>query len=159
MGRPPAFTKRLARPSCPDFRQGLLNDAPTWTKGVSASSSAGPPARDRDRLSDHDQNIIGQARQLAGVSSGPAVVRAYFGTAAVSYRDTAHAYAEALRQATRVIGELLAIIGRIADGGAAVTMDSEWHEPLARRQPESGGQAEVIRASSANAPADIIPVR
>ena len=126
---------------------------------MSASSSAGPPARDRDRLSDHDQNIIGQARQLAGVSSGPAVVRAYFGTAAVSYRDTAHAYAEALSQATRVIGELLAIIGRLAEGGAAVTMDSEWHEPLARSQPESEHQAEVIRTSSANAPADIMLVR
>ena len=131
------------------------------TNGVSTSSNVGPPTRDRDRdrLSDHDKSIIGQARQLAGVQSGPAVVRAYFGTAAVSYRDTAHAYAEAFSQATGVIGELLAIIDRLADGGAAVIMDSESDEPLARSQPESGGQAEVIRASSANAPADIMLVR
>ena len=38
-------------------------------------------------------------------------------------------------------------------------MDSEWDELLARSQPGSGGQAEVIRASSANAPADIMLVR
>ena len=35
--------------------------------------------------------------------SGPAAVRACFGTTAVSYRDTAHAYAEALGQATSAI--------------------------------------------------------
>jgi hypothetical protein len=127
---------------------------------VSTSSNLGPPARDRDRdrLSDHDKSIIGQAHQLVGVS-GPAAVRAYFGTTAVSYARTAHAYAEALSHATRVIGELLAIIDRLADGGAGVTMDSEWDELLARSQPESGGQAEVIRASSANAPADMMLVR
>jgi hypothetical protein len=125
---------------------------------VSTSSNLGPPARDRDRLSDHDKSIIGQAHQLVGVS-GPAAVRAYFGTTAVSYARTAHAYAEALSQATRVIGELLAIIDRLADGGAGVTVDSEWDELLTRSQPESGGQAEVIRASSANAPADIMLVR
>ena len=121
---------------------------------MSTSSNVRPPARDRDRvrLSDHDKSIIGQARQLVGVS-GPAAVRAYFGTTAVSYADTAHAYAAALSQATRVIDELLAIIDRLADGGA------EPGEPLARSQPESGGQAEVIRASSANAPADIMLAR
>ncbi len=54
---------------------------------------------------------------------------------------------------------LLAIIDRLADGGAAVTMDSERDEPLARSQPESGSQAKVIRASSAYAPADIRLVR
>lgn len=125
---------------------------------MSTSSSVGPPARDRDRLSDHDKRIIGQAHQLVGVS-GPAAVRAYLGTTTVPYADTAHAYAEALSQATRVIGELLAIIDRLADRGAAVTMDSERDEPLACSQPESGGQAEEIRASSANAPADIMLVR
>lgn len=81
---------------------------------MSKSSNAGPPARDPLQLSDHDQSIIGQARQLAGLS-GPAAVRAYFGTTAVSYAKTAHAYAEALGQATWVIGELLAIIERLAD--------------------------------------------
>ena len=49
--------------------------------------------------------------------SGPAVVRAYFGTTAVCNAETAHAYAEALSQATWVIGELLAIIERLADAG------------------------------------------
>lgn len=126
---------------------------PSGANGVSTSSNPGPPTRDRDRLSDHNKSIIGQAHQLVGVS-GPAAVRAYFGTTAVSY-----AYAEALSQATRVIGELLAIISRLADGGAAATMDSERDEPRAPSQPESGGQAEMIRASSANAPADIMLVR
>jgi hypothetical protein len=72
--------------------------------------------RDRDRLSEHDKSIIGRARHLAGVS-GTAAIRAYFGTTAVSCADTMHAYAEALGQATRVIGELLAIIERLADAG------------------------------------------
>lgn len=126
---------------------------PSWANGVSTSSNLGSPSRDRDRdrLSDHDKSIIGQAHQLVGVS-GPAAVRAYFGTTAVSY-------AEAVSQATRVIGELLAIIDRLADGGVAATMDSERDEPRAPSQPESGGQAEVIRATSANAPADIMLVR
>lgn len=126
---------------------------PSWANGVSTSSNLGSPSRDRDRdrLSDHDKSIIGQAHQLVGVS-GPAAVRAYFGTTAVSY-------AEAVSQATRVIGELLAIIDRLADGGVAATMDSERDEPRAPSQPESGGQAEVIRANSANAPADIMLVR
>lgn len=85
--------------------RGLLNDAPSGTNGVSTSSNLGPPARDRDghRLSDHDKSIIGQAHQLVGVS-GPAAVHAYFGATAISYASTAHAYAEALSQATRVIG-------------------------------------------------------
>jgi hypothetical protein len=127
---------------------------------VSTSSNVGPPARgkDRDRLSDRDKSIIGQAHQLVGLS-GPAAVRAYFGTTAVSYADTAHAYAEALSQATRVIGALLAIIERLADGGAGVAVDSEWDEPLARSQPESGVQAELIRASSALDAGDIMLVR
>ena len=38
-------------------------------------------------------------------------------------------------------------------------MDSERDEPRARSEPESGGQAEVIRASSAHASADIMLVR
>jgi len=71
---------------------------------VSTSSKAGAPAGDRDRLSDHDKSIIGQAHQLIRVS-GPAAVRAYFGTNAVSSADSAHAYAEALGQATWVIRE------------------------------------------------------
>ena len=83
---------------------------------MSTSSSAGPPAGNHDRLSDHDKNIIGRAHHLAGLS-GPAAVRAYFGTTAISYRDTALAYAEALSQATWVIGEMLAIIERLADAG------------------------------------------
>jgi hypothetical protein len=83
---------------------------------VSASSRAEPPARGRDRLSDHDKSIIERAHHLIGVS-GPAAVRAYFGTAAVSHRDAADAYAEALGQAAWVIGELLAIIERLADAG------------------------------------------
>jgi hypothetical protein len=81
---------------------------------VSTSSSAGPPARGRDRLSDHDKNIVRRAHQLTGVS-GPAVVHTYVGTTAVSCTDTAHAYAEALSQATWVIGELFAIFERLAD--------------------------------------------
>lgn len=78
---------------------------PSWANGVSTSSNLGSPSRDRDRdrLSDHDKNIIGQAHQLVGVS-GPAAVHAYFGATAISYASTAHAYAEALSQATRVIG-------------------------------------------------------
>ena len=125
---------------------------------MSTSSNAGPPARDRDQLSDRDQSIIGQAHQLLGVS-GPAAVPAYFGTIAVSYADTAHDYAEALSQATWVIGELLAIIERFADGGVEVTVKSERDEPLGRSQPESGGQSEVIRASSAIAPEGIMLIR
>jgi hypothetical protein len=86
------------------FSRGLLNDAPGWANGVSTSSNVGHTRdRDRDRLSDHDKSIIGQAHQLVGVS-GPAAVRAYFGATAISYASTAHAYAEALSQATRVIG-------------------------------------------------------
>ena len=125
---------------------------------MSTSSNAGPPARDRDQLSDRDMSIIGQAHQLVGLS-GPAAVPAYFGTTAVSYADTAHDYAEALSQATWVIGELLAIIERFANGGAAVTVHSGRDEPLARSQSESGGRSEVIRASSANAPEDIMLIR
>lgn len=85
--------------------RGVLNDAPSGTNGVSTSSNLGPPARDRDghRLSDHDKSIIGQAHQLVGMSR-PAAVHAYFGATAISYASTAHAYAEALSQATRVIG-------------------------------------------------------
>ena len=114
---------------------------PSGANGVSTSSNPGPPTRDRDRdrLSDHDRSIIGQAHQLVGVS-GPAAVRAYFGTTAVSYADTAHAYAEALSQATRVIGELLAIIDRLADGGAAATMDSERDEPRAPASQSQGAR-------------------
>jgi hypothetical protein len=107
---------------------------------MSTSSSTGPPARDRDRLSDHDKSIIGRASQLAGVS-GPAAVRAYFGSTIVSGTDTAHAYAEALSQASSVIGELLAIIERLTEAaGAGVTMDRQWDEPSAHGEPESGGQ-------------------
>jgi hypothetical protein len=70
---------------------------------VNTSSSAGPRVRGLDRLSGHDKRIIGQARQLAGMA-GPAAVRACYGTTAVSYRDTAHAYAGALSQAAWAIG-------------------------------------------------------
>jgi hypothetical protein len=158
--RPPRSRNAMRGHRVRTFSRGLLNDAPSWTNDVSTSSNVRRPTRDRDRdrLSDHDKSIIGQAHQLVGVS-GPAAVRACFATTAVSYADTAHACAEALSQATRVIGELLAIIDRLADGGAAVTMDSEPDEPLARSQPEPGGQAEVIRASSANAPADTMLAR
>lgn len=83
---------------------------------MSASSGAEPAARDRDRLSDHDKSLIGQAHHLAGLS-GPAAVRARFGTKAVSYRDTAHAYTEALSHATWIIRKLLAIIERLAGPG------------------------------------------
>jgi hypothetical protein len=139
----------LARQLSLHVRQEVSRiDAPSGRNGVSASSGAGPPARDPYRFTDHDQAIIGRAHQIAG-TSGAAAVRACFGTAAVSYADTARAYAKALDQATWVIGELLAIIGRLADGAGA-TMDSERDEPPARCQPESGRQAEVIRASSAS---------
>jgi len=126
---------------------------------VSTSSNAGAPARDRDRdrLSDHDKSIIGQAHQLVGVP-GPAV-DACFGSIAVSYDDTAHAYAEALGEATRVIGELLAIIERLADDGAGVTVSSERDEPLDCSQPESAGQAGMIRARPAIVPGDIMLIR
>jgi hypothetical protein len=125
---------------------------------VSAPSGAGPPARDPYRLTDHDETIIGRAHQIAGMS-GAAAVRACFGTAAVSYADTARAYAKALDQATWVIGELLAIIGRLADGGAGVNADSQRDEPPTRCQPESGRQAEVIRASSASVPEGTLLIR
>jgi hypothetical protein len=101
---------------------GLLNDTPIGTNGVSTSFNGGPPIRGLDRLSDHDKSIIGQARRLAGMSA-PAAVRACFGTTAVSYRDTAHAYAEALGQATSAIGELLAIIERLACAGPQASQD------------------------------------
>ena len=112
---------------------------------MSTSSNAEPPARDLDRLSDRDKSIIKRANQLVAVS-GPSAVRAYFSTTAVSNADTAHAYAEALSQATWVIGELLAIIERLADAGAQVTTDSECDEPSARTEPEPGGQVGVTRA-------------
>ena len=82
---------------------------------MNTSPSTGPPSRDQDgcRLSDHDTAVIEQARQLAGLS-GPAAVRARYGTAAVSYASTAHAYAEVFAQSTAVIAELLDIIGRLA---------------------------------------------
>ena len=96
------------------------------------------PSRDRDggRLSDHDKTVIERARQLAGLS-GPAAVRARYGTAAVSYASTAHAYAEVFSQATTAIGELLAIIGR----PVGVTVDDDRD------------------ASSAISPGKKIPVR
>lgn len=124
---------------------------------MSAPSGAGPPARDPYRLTDHDETIIGRAHQIAGMS-GAAAVRACFGTAAVSDADTARAYAKALDQATWVIGELLAIIGRLADVGAGVNADSE-EEPPTSCQPESGRQAEVIRASSASVPEGTLLIR
>jgi hypothetical protein len=95
----------------------MLNDVSVWTYGVNTSPSAGlPPPCDQDGcpLSGHDVTVIEQARQLAGLS-GPAAVRARYGTTAVSYASTAHAYAEVFGQATAVIGELLDIIGRLAD--------------------------------------------
>ena len=125
------------------FDRKLLNDAHSWANQVSASSNAGPPARDQDRLSDRDKSVIGQAHQLVDVS-GAAAVPACFGGITVSSTDTAHEYAEALSQATWVIGELLAIIERFADGGAGVTGHSD--------------QSEVIRAGSAIAPEDIMLV-
>ena len=76
------------------------------------------------RLSDHDESIIAQAHHLVDVS-GPAAVRAYFGTDAVSSADSAHAYAEALSQATWIIGELLAIIERPADAKAGASGDDD----------------------------------
>jgi len=94
----------------------MPNDVSVWAYGVNAPSSDGLPSRDQDgyQLSDHDTTVIEQARQLAGLS-GPAAVRARYGTTAVSYASTAHAYAEVFGQATAVIGELLDIIGRLAD--------------------------------------------
>ena len=89
---------------------------------MNTSSSAGPAIRGLDRLSGHGKSIIGQARQLAGMP-GPAAVRACYGTPAVSYRDTAHAYAGALSQAAWAIGELLAIIGRLAGAGPEALQD------------------------------------
>jgi hypothetical protein len=110
--RPPRSRNAWRGHRARTFGRELLNDTPSWADQVSTSSSAGPPARDRDQLSDRDQSIIGQA----------------------------HDYAEALSQAAWVIGELLAIIERFADGGAEVTVKSELDEPLGRSQPESGGQ-------------------
>jgi hypothetical protein len=123
---------------------------PNWTAVVSTPSSAGSSARDRDQLSDDDKSILGQARPLAGVS-GPSAVRAYFGTTVVSNADAAYAYAEAFGRATWVIGKLLAIIERLAEPGAGVTVDSDWDELLVRSQSGSGAQAEVIPASPAMA--------
>ena len=89
---------------------------------MNASSSAGPPVCGLDRFSDHDTRILGRARHLPGMP-GPAAVRACYGTTAVSYRDTAHAYAGALSQAAWAIGGLLAIIGRLADAGPEALQD------------------------------------
>jgi len=46
---------------------------------VSTAANAGLPSR--GRLGDQDKDVIGRARQLAGLS-GPAAVRARYGTAA-----------------------------------------------------------------------------
>jgi len=124
---------------------------------VSTSSGAGPSGRDSHRLTDHDTTIIGRAHHIAGMS-GPAAVRAIFGTAAVSYADTARAYAKTLDQATWVIGELLAIIERLADGTAA-TMDGERDEPPARHQPEPLGHVEATRGTSAIAPGGMMRIQ
>lgn len=100
----------------------MLNDTSVWTYGVNTSPNAGPPpSRDQDgcQLSDHDTTVIEQARQLAGLS-GPAAVRARYGTTTVSHASTAHAYADVFGQATAVIGELLDIIGRLAGVAADV---------------------------------------
>ena len=126
---------------------------------MSTSSNAGAPARDRDRdrLSDHDKSIIGQAHQLVGVP-GPAV-DACFGSIAVSYDDTAHAYAEALGEALDD-GEQFPDDPRgLADDGAGVTVSSERDEPLDCSQPESAGQAGMIRARPAIVPGDIMLIR
>jgi hypothetical protein len=89
---------------------------------VNASSSGGPSVRGLDRLSGHDTRITGQARQFAGMP-GPAAVRGCYGTTAVWHRDTAHADAGALSQPAGAIGELLAIIGRLADAGPQAWQD------------------------------------
>lgn len=96
----------------------------SWKNGTSTAAGDVPPADDGDRLNGDDKSIIDQARQIARVS-GPAVVRAHFGTTAVSDADTAHAYANALSRATWVIGELLAIIERLADAGPGGQLDAE----------------------------------
>jgi len=91
---------------------------------VSRSSDARPPSFRRGRLSKHDRSMIAQAHQLAE-ASGPAAVRSFFGTNDVSSADSAHAYAEALNRTTWVIGELLAIIARLVDAEAGITLDRE----------------------------------
>lgn len=93
---------------------------------MSTSPNAGPPCC--GRLGDHDQGVIGRARHLAGLS-GPAAVRARYGTTAVSYASTAHAYAEVFCQARGVIGDLLAIIERLAGTGAALTTAGQRDAP------------------------------
>jgi hypothetical protein len=93
---------------------------------VSTPPNAGPPPC--GRLGDHDKCVIGRGRQLAGLS-GPAAVRARYGTTAVSYASTAHAYAEVFSQAREVIGDLLAIIERLAGTGACLTTAGERDEP------------------------------
>ena len=120
--RPRRSRNPLARSSCPHFRTRGYLMTPIWTNGMSASSSAGPPVCGLDRFSDHDTRILGRARHLPGMP-GPAAVRACYGTTAVSYRDTAHAYAGALSQAAWAIGGLLAIIGRHADAGPEALQD------------------------------------
>jgi hypothetical protein len=120
---------------------------------MSKSSGAGPAAGDLNRLTDDEKVILGRARQIAGMP-GTAAVRACYGTTAVSDADTARAYAKALDDGTWVTGELIAIIERLADGGAAVTTESGRGEPSARSQPESGCQAEAVGASPAIAAGD-----
>jgi hypothetical protein len=93
---------------------------------VSTSPDAGPPSC--GRLGGHDQGVIAQGRRLAGLS-GPAAVRARYGTTAVSYVDTAHAYAEVFSQARKVIADLLAIIERLAGTGEGLIMAGERDEP------------------------------
>ena len=115
---------------------------------MSTSSNVGLPIRDRDRdrLSDRDNSIIGKAYQLVGVS-GSAAVRAHFGTTAVASAGTAHAYPKALSRTTSVIRELLAIIGRLVCAGAGrwtANGMSLW--PAASRR--QGDQAMVVRAIS-----------
>lgn len=128
-----------------EFRElvGDLVQAGYCLRGHGADLSRGdsfPGLGQRGGLQGSDLVRAGQA----------AAVRAYFGTAAVPFADTTR-----LRQGARPghkgHRELLAIIERPADDGAGVTTDSDRDEPLAR-QPEPGGQAEVIRASSAIAP-------
>jgi hypothetical protein len=97
--------------SCTDLRRGITDDAPSAT-GVSTSSDAGPTASDRERPSDRDEEIIGQTHHEPGPWA--AVVHAYIGTTPsptpTPRRPTRGAY-----PGNVVVGELLAIVERLAD--------------------------------------------
>jgi hypothetical protein len=103
--------RRLGAIIVPGLRQGITDDAPSAT-GVSTSSDAGPTASARERLSDHDEKIIGQTHHQPGAWT--AAVRAYSSTTP-SPTPTPRTPTRGAYPGNVVVGELLASVKRFAD--------------------------------------------